>query len=116
MDDLDNKYLHKIDLKELSKETGLSINEIAALAEIGPKVVYKWQYMHKDSSRPDFNTIIRLLLKGATTETLFGVDYSAIHKTFDLNKRVSEIMDSPRFQEMVRRAVEDVKSRNEKTE
>lgn len=75
MDGLDNKYLQKVNLEALQKETGLTLAEIAELANIGPKVVYKWRYLHKDGSRPDYNTIVRLLLKGATVETLFGVEY-----------------------------------------
>lgn len=74
MDGSDNKFLHNIDLKSLSKETGLSYKEIAELAKIGPKVVYKWHYSHNDSSRPDYNALVRLLQHGATTKTLFGVD------------------------------------------
>lgn len=73
MDELENKFLHSINLDALKKETGMTIEEIAKLAGIGPKVVYKWQYMHKDGSRPDFNAIIKLLQAGASTETLFGV-------------------------------------------
>lgn len=75
MDGLDNKFLHNIDLESLSKETGLSYKELAELAKIGPKVVYKWHYSHKDSSRPDYNALVRLFQHGATVETLFGVDY-----------------------------------------
>lgn len=73
MDDLENKFLHKINLETLKKETGMSLEEIADMVVIGSKVVYKWQYMHKDSSRPDYNALIRLLERGATTETLFGI-------------------------------------------
>lgn len=80
MDGLDNKFLHNIDLESLSKETGLSYKELAELAKIGPKVVYKWHYSHKDSSRPDYNALVRLFQHGATVETLFGVDYAATHQ------------------------------------
>lgn len=73
MDDLDNKFLHKINLETLKKETGMGLDEIAQLVGVGPKVVYKWQYNHKDGSSPDFNAVIKLLEKGASTETLFGV-------------------------------------------
>ena len=73
MDESENKFLHKINLETLKKETGKTIEEIAKLVGIGPKVVYKWQYMHKDGSRPDFNAVVKLLQAGASTETLFGV-------------------------------------------
>ena len=75
MDGLDNKYLQKVNLEALQKETGMNLVELAKLAEIGPKVIYKWAYMHKDSSRPSYNAIVRLLEKGASVETLFGVEY-----------------------------------------
>lgn len=79
MESSDNKYLHNIDLKSLSKETGLNYKELAQLAKIGPKVVYKWHYSHNDSSRPDYNALVRLLQLGATTETLFGVTCKPRH-------------------------------------
>lgn len=75
MDGLDNKYLQKVNLEALQKETGMTLAELAKLAEIGPKVIYKWRYMHKDSSRPDYNALVRLFQHGATVETLFGVEY-----------------------------------------
>ncbi|WP_405343600.1 hypothetical protein [Fibrobacter sp.] len=80
MSETENKYLQKVNLETLQKETGLDMKGLADLAGIGPKVVYKWAYLHKDSSRPDYNAIVRLLQKGATVETLFGVDYAATHK------------------------------------
>ena len=75
MDESENKFLHSINLDTLKRETGLTIEEIARAVGVGPKVVYKWQYMHKDGSRPDFNAIIKLLNAGASVETLFGVNY-----------------------------------------
>lgn len=81
MSEQENKFLHSVNLDALKKETGKTIEEIAKLVGIGPKVVYKWQYMHKDGSRPDFNAVVKLLQAGASTETLFGVDYAATHKT-----------------------------------
>ena len=80
MSESENKYLQKVNLETLQKETGLDMKGLADLAGIGPKVVYKWAYLHKDSSRPDYNAIVRLLQKGATVETLFGVDYAATHQ------------------------------------
>lgn len=79
MSESENKYLQKVNLEALQKETGLDMKGLADLAGIGPKVVYKWAYLHKDSSRPDYNAIVRLLQKGATTKTLFGVD-AATHQ------------------------------------
>lgn len=75
MDTTDNKYLQRVNLDALQKETGLSLVELAKLAGIGPKVIYKWQYMHKDSSRPSYDAFVKLFEAGATVETLFGVEY-----------------------------------------
>lgn len=76
MDGLENKYLQKVNLNEFQKETGMTLTELAELAEIGPKVIYKWQYMHKDSSRPSYNALVKLFEHGASVETLFGVEYN----------------------------------------
>ena len=73
--DMDNDFLHKIDLKALSAETGLSLEEIAKIAGINdPKNLSKWKQGKPDGSRPKYNAIVRLLKNGATTKTLFGVD------------------------------------------
>lgn len=77
MEESENKYLQKVNLKVLQKETGMNLEELAKLAGIGPKVIYKWAYLHKDSSRPDYNTFVRLFEAGASVETLFGVEYKA---------------------------------------
>lgn len=71
-----DKFLHKIDLESLKKETGLTIDEIGELVEIkNHKGVYNWAKSQIDhGTRPSFNAIVRLLEAGATTKTLFGVD------------------------------------------
>lgn len=77
-----DNFLHKIDLDALKKETGLTVDEIGALVEMkNPKGVYNWskdQAIH--GTRPSYNAIVKLLKAGATTETLFGVDYAATHQ------------------------------------
>ena len=83
MDESENKYLQKVNLEALQKETGMTLAELANLAKIGPKVIYKWRYMHKDSSRPDYNAIVRLFEKGASVETLFGVEYKKSHLPYN---------------------------------
>lgn len=108
MDNAENKFLHAIDLDELKKETGMSLEELAKLAEIGPKVIYKWQYMHKDSSRPSFNAIVRMLQKGATTRTLFGVDTPG---TSPMSAEIQKILDTPECREAIAKALMDVKRR-----
>lgn len=101
MSESENKYLQKVNLEALQKETGLDMKGLADLAGIGPKVVYKWAYLHKDSSRPDYNAIVRLLQKGATTKTLFGVD-AATHKP----AVPSEIARDSEFQEGLQAAMD----------
>ena len=116
MDEPENKYLQKVDLNTLQKETGLDLKGLADIAGIGPKVVYKWAYLHKDSSRPDYNAIIRLLLKGATVKTLFGVDYDALHPQAQANS-ASEPDNSPidysdpKFQEGFEKTLAGMKAR-----
>lgn len=118
MDGLDNKYLQKVNLKALQKETGMTLAELAELAQIGPKVIYKWSYMHKDSSRPDYNAIVRLFQKGATVETLFGVDYKGPVKPPVLDESIPPKLDKihidyqdPKFQELVEKALIRIEER-----
>jgi hypothetical protein len=111
MEEVVDKYLHKIDLDKLQEETGLSHNELAELANIGPKVIYKWSYMHKDSSRPDYNALVRLLEKGATVETLFGVEYAKMHREFKVDTSIQHIFDSPEFKANLEKAVKDLNDR-----
>ena len=74
--------MHKINLNILQKEVGIESAEgIGNFLEMkNPKGVYNWS---KDKStygsRPSYNDIIRLLQKGATVETLFGVEYAKMH-------------------------------------
>ena len=44
-----------------------------------PKGVYNWSKEKSPGTRPSYNAIVRLLQKGATVETLFGVD-AATHQ------------------------------------
>ena len=104
MDDVENKFLQKVNLDLLQKETGMDLKELASLAGIGPKVIYKWQYMHKDSSRPDYNAVVRLLEKGATVETLFGVEYKG-------RSVPAEVAGNPEFLAGVEHALSDMKAR-----
>ena len=112
VDGLENKYLQSVNLEALQKETGLTLQQLAALAKVGPKVIYKWRYLHKDGSRPDYNTIIRLLQKGATVETLFGVDYNGpIKNGF---KILPELASKPEFLKGQEEALKDFEERIER--
>lgn len=71
-------FLHKIDLKVLQKETEIdSAEDIGRFLQMkNPKGVYNWaKDKNVHGTRPSFNDVIRLLKKGATTKTLFGVEY-----------------------------------------
>jgi hypothetical protein len=68
--------------------------------------------LHKDGSRPDYNTIIRLLQKGATVETLFGVDYNGpIKNGF---KILPELASKPEFLKGQEEALKDFEERIER--
>lgn len=78
---MENDFLHKISIEKLSKDTGLPVEEIAKLAGIAEaRNLGKWAQEKPNGSRPNYNAIVRLLQKGATVETLFGVDYAATHQ------------------------------------
>lgn len=112
MDGLDNKYLQKVNLEALQKETGMTLAELAKLAEIGPKVIYKWRYMHKDSSRPDYNALVRLFQHGATVETLFGVEYKGPVKPPVLGGPLPhEIANDPDFLAGQNQALKDIEAK-----
>lgn len=74
---VENDFLHKVNLDTLQKETGLSLQGIADLAEVSVKTVYRWAWdKSKQGNRPSYNAIVRLLKKGASTKTLFGIESS----------------------------------------
>lgn len=76
-----DKFLHDIDVNSLKNELKMDVPDIAKLAEISENGVYKWSWdKSKNGTRPSYNAIVRLLQKGATVETLFGVDYADTHQ------------------------------------
>ena len=103
---MDNDFLHKIDLETLKKEVGLSIEEIGNLAQLkNPKGVYNWSKdKANNGTRPPYNAVIRLLQKGATVETLFGVEYRG-------RSVPAEVSENPEFLAGVEHALSDMKAR-----
>lgn len=103
---MDNDFLHKIDLETLKKEVGLSIEEIGNLAQLkNPKGVYNWSKdKANNGTRPPYNAVIRLLQKGATVETLFGVEYKG-------RSVPAEVAGNPEFLAGVEHALSDMKAR-----
>ena len=102
-----DKFLHKIDLGALQKEVGKTIDEIGALIEMkNPKGIYNWaKGQDNHGTRPSYNALIRLLLAGATTKTLFGVD-SPVNK-INPQGPPSDFVSDPKFHEGVKMVVEE---------
>ena len=98
---MDNEFLHKIDVRKVSEETGLSLDEIAALSGISDsRNLNKWSKDKSSGSRPNFNALVNLLLHGATVETLFGVEYKGSKNPVPKN-----IYDNPEFKAGVKMAL-----------
>jgi hypothetical protein len=70
-------FLAKVNLEMLKKELGFStVEEIGTFVNLAnPKNAYNWAKEKDDhGTRPSWNAIVRMLRRGATTKTLFGVD------------------------------------------
>ena len=100
-----NDFLHKINLDALKKETNMSLAEIAELAGIrDPKNLGKWmQEKDKGGSRPNYNAIAKLFEKGATVETLFGVEYEK--KVLEKSKKNPDLY-VPEFFEGLQKSID----------
>ena len=96
---MDNEFLHKINLDALKKETNLTPDEIASLSGItDSKNLGKWsQDKVKGGSRPNFNALVRLLDKGATTKTLFGIEQTASNGVKEIPPHLEKILKNPEF-------------------
>lgn len=99
-------FLHKIDLEALKKEVNMNVDEIGALANLkNSNGVYKWaKSSENDGTRPSYNTIIRLIEKGATQKTLFGVDQKQ-HSQAQSNQQNAIDYKDPSFLETVKNAM-----------
>lgn len=86
------------------------MDEIAKLSGISDaKNLGKWsQDKEKGGSRPNFNAIVRLLQKGACTETLFGVESRPKNQIQEL-PAVEELINTPKFQEELFKALKKLK-------
>lgn len=106
---MENNYLHKIDIKSILKETGLTLNELAQISGIArSNNLKKWEKDKENGgARPSYNTFVRLLQKGATVETLFGVEYNP--KKPDATERKPIDFKDPKFLEMVKDALAEMK-------
>jgi transcriptional regulator with XRE-family HTH domain len=95
---MDNEFLHKISLELLKKETNLTLEEIASLSGItDAKNLGKWsQDKERGGSRPNFNALVKLLRKGATTKTLFGVEQEVVNNV-EIPPHIEKILKNPEF-------------------
>lgn len=115
---VDETFLHTIDLKTLSKELEMSTESIGRFLQMkNPKGVYNWS---KDKSaygtRPSYNDIIRLLQKGATVETLFGVEYKGHVQNSSVtppaeNSSTNSFMESPEFKAKLAQSIKELKAK-----
>ena len=103
--DVENEFLHKVNLDSLQKETGLSLQGIADLAEVSVQTVYRWAWdKARQGNRHSYNAFVRLFEKGATVETLFGVEYRG-------TAIPPEVANDPNFQAGMDKAYADMKAR-----
>jgi len=112
---VEDDFLHKINVDELSKELNLSVEDIAVLAGIKhSKNLGKWAQSKPDGSRPNYNALIKLLRAGATTKTLFGVDYKGPVKPPVLGGHLPpEIANDPDFIAGQNQALKDIEAKIE---
>lgn len=69
-----DEFLHSIDVNALKSELGVDSAGLANLAGISENGIYKWSWpKDKQGTRPTYNAVIKMLQKGASLETLFGV-------------------------------------------
>ena len=107
---MEDDFLHKINVDELSKELNLSVEDIAVLAGIKhSKNLGKWAQSKPDGSRPNYNALIKLLRAGATTKTLFGVEY----KGKPALQLPPEIANAPDFLAGQNQALKDIEAKIE---
>ena len=105
---MEDDFLHKINVDELSKELNLSVEDIAVLAGIKhSKNLGKWAQSKPDGSRPNYNALIKLLRAGATTKTLFGVEY----KGKPALQLPPEIANDPDFLAGQNQALKDIEAK-----
>ena len=102
---VENEFLHKVNLDSLQKETGLSLQGIADLAEVSVQTVYRWAWdKARQGNRPSYNAFVRLFEKGASVKSLFGVERKE-------QSVPAEVAGNPEFLAGVEHALSDKKSR-----
>lgn len=91
-----------VDLDRLTAETGMTIAEMASFIGLkGTGPIYKWKSPQKGYGRPDYDTIVYLMEKGASPEALFGRPFK--------NSPANVSMSDEEFQAGVREVVNQMK-------
>ena len=88
---------------------------LSELLDIEEQTINRWKKdKAQNGNRPAFNAVVKMLRKGATVETLFGVDYAKAHqrdKAASTEERKPIDLDSPEFQAAVKSAIVDLKTK-----
>ena len=93
-------FLSKVDLEGLKRELGMSaVEEIGAFVNLAnPKGAYNWAKDQDDhGTRPSYNAVVRMLQRGASTKTLFGVEQHPIGGVKEIPPYLKKIMNHPEF-------------------
>lgn len=95
--DMANNFLHSVNLEMLEIETDCDIKQLSNAIGISPQTMYKWNRDKEDGGcRPTYDCIAKLIERGATTESLFGVEYKAGIKVVEKPVSQEQIMDGVR--------------------
>lgn len=69
------EFLHTIDLNRVFQESGLDMEGLCKLLDLDYQTINRWTWSKaRKGNRPKYNAIIRMLRKGVTTQTLFGIE------------------------------------------
>ena len=99
------------------EETGLNLSGLSELLDIEEQTINRWEKdkAHK-GNRPKYNAIILMLRKGATMNTLFGIDEDQqkkapeIHNAEELKiPHADAIINTPEFREELLKALKMLK-------
>lgn len=78
------EYLHCIDVDKVLLELGLDMNGLCDMLNLDYQTINRWSWTKsKKGNRPTYNAVIRMLQKGASTKTLFGVECKNSNLTDD---------------------------------
>lgn len=102
-------FIARVNLEALKNELGMSsVEDIGVFLELAnPKGVYNWsKEQDNHGTRPSYNSIVRMMQRGATAKSLFGVECA---KPSESERRI-ELTDDL-VAEMMLRAGELLKKR-----